>query len=219
MVTSFLRGFGLRRALTHAALAGMSAGACWAAHLYVPRAEAAFVFMLAFGYASLAFIATTLLIGPLNLLRQRRNPVSIDLRRDVGIWSAITGCLHVVFALQLHFQGQVLFYFFAPTPEGGFRPLLNRFGIANTVGTAATVILVMLLLTSNTLSLRKLKGKRWKQLQRFNYALAALALLHTLLFLGSSQRQPIFLTVVLLVTLAVLVVQGLGMGVYRQRRP
>lgn len=189
------------------------------AHLYVPRAEAAYVFMLGFGYMCLAFIAATLLIGPLNLLRQRRNPVSINLRRDVGIWAGITGCLHVVFALQLHFQGQVLFHFFAPTAEGGFRPLLNRFGVGNYLGAAATIILILLLLTSNTLSLRILKGKRWKQLQRFNYALAALALVHTLLFQANGQRQPVFMYLVLLVTLGVLVVQWFGTGVYRNRRP
>jgi hypothetical protein len=80
---SFLRGFGLRRLLTHFALAIISAGACWAAHLYVPRAEAAFVFMLGFGYLSIALIAVTLLIGPLYLLRWRSNPVNINLRRDL----------------------------------------------------------------------------------------------------------------------------------------
>lgn len=217
MIGFFLEDFGLRRLLTHVALALVSAGACWAAHLYVPRAEAAFVFMLGFGYISLAFIALTLLIGPINLLRQRRNPVSINLRRDVGIWAGITGCLHIVFALQLHFQGQVWFYFFAPV-DGGFRPLLNRFGIANWLGLAAAVILVLLLLTSNTLSLRRLKGKRWKQLQRLNYGLAVLVLLHTLLLQGNGQRQPIFMYVVLLMTLLVMVVQWWGMGLYRSRR-
>lgn len=217
MIGFFLEDFGLRRLLTHVALALVSAGACWAAHLYVPRAEAAFVFMLGFGYISLAFIALTLLIGPINLLRQRRNPVSINLRRDVGIWAGITGCLHIVFALQLHFQGRVWFYFFAPV-DGGFRPLLNRFGIANWLGLAAAVILVLLLLTSNTLSLRRLKGKRWKQLQRLNYGLAVLVLLHTLLLQGNGQRQPIFMYVVLLMTLLVMVVQWWGMGLYRSRR-
>ena len=48
---------------------------------------------------SLCLLCVTLLIGPLNLLRKRLNPVNIELRRDTGIWAGITGCLHVVFAL------------------------------------------------------------------------------------------------------------------------
>lgn len=174
--------------------------------------------MLGFGYICLAYLAATLLIGPLYLLQQRRNPVSIDLRRDVGIWAGITGCLHVVFALQLRFQGQILFFFFAPTDDGGIRLLLNRFGIANWLGAAATLILIVLLITSNTLSLRLLKGKRWKLLQRFNYALAVLALIHTLLFQGNGQRQSIFMNVVLLTSLTVIVIQWYGSNLYRARR-
>lgn len=214
---SFLAGFGLRRFLTHLVLLGLSVVAVWLAQQYAPRAEAAYLFSLAFGYLSVILIALTLLIGPLNLLRQRRNPVNINLRRDVGIWAGITGCLHVVFALQLHAQGQILYYFFQPGEDGTIRPLLTRFGISNYFGAAATVILVALLLTSNMLSLRRLKGKRWKALQRLNYVLAVLALIHTLLFQGSSQRGSFFMDSLVLLSTGVLVAQGVGRMVYRKR--
>ena len=139
---SFFRGFGLRRLLTHLALAFLSVVSVWLAQQYVPRAEAAYLFSLAFGYLSLILIGVTLVICPLNLLRQRQNPVNINLRRDVGIWAGITGCLHVIFALRLHNQGQVLFYFFREAESGGLRPLLNRFGISNYLGLAASAMAI-----------------------------------------------------------------------------
>jgi sulfoxide reductase heme-binding subunit YedZ len=144
--------------------------------------------------------------------------VNIDLRRDTGIWAGISGCLHVFFALQLHVQGQILFYFFQPTQEGSLRPLLNRFGVGNYIGAAATILLVLLLLTSNMLSLRKLKGRRWKTLQRSNYILAILALLHTLIFQESSHREPIFMDTLFIVGAAVIALQMVGLYRYNQRR-
>jgi sulfoxide reductase heme-binding subunit YedZ len=40
---------------------------------------------MATAYVSLALLAATLVTGPINLLRRRPNPVSTDLRRDLGI--------------------------------------------------------------------------------------------------------------------------------------
>jgi sulfoxide reductase heme-binding subunit YedZ len=39
--------------------------------------------------ASLFLTAAALSIGPWNVLRGRTNPVSFDLRRDLGIWAGI----------------------------------------------------------------------------------------------------------------------------------
>lgn len=214
-----MRGFGQRRLLTHAVLAGLCPAAVWLAQQYAPRAEAAYVFSLAFGYCSVVLIGVTLLIGPFNLLRRRgqrrgRNPVNLFLRRDVGIWAGITGCLHVIFALRLHMQGQALLYFLQQMPDGSLRPLLNRFGISNDTGLVALVLLVLLLITSNTLSIRILKGRRWKSIQRLNYVLAVLALIHTLAF--SSAREPVFTDVMIALSGVVTGVQVLGMLRYQQ---
>src|SRR6185437_13788538 len=37
-------------------------------------------------YPALLLLFLTLIIGPLNILTRKRNPISSDLRRDVGIW-------------------------------------------------------------------------------------------------------------------------------------
>ncbi|MEO8606302.1 MAG: ferric reductase-like transmembrane domain-containing protein [Chloroflexota bacterium] len=208
---------GKQRWITHIALGLLCAAGAYAGHLYAPYADANYVFTIGFGYTALILIAVSLMVGPFKLLSQRRNPVNIDLRRDMGIWSAITGCLHVFFGLQLHERGQIILYFLEPTPHG-YRLLRNLFGLSNDVGALATILLVVLLVISNDLSLRRLKGKRWKLLQRGNYLLAAFALAHTFGYQTVSRREHIFTDGVILLTLATLVIQLAGVYLYRSRR-
>jgi sulfoxide reductase heme-binding subunit YedZ len=214
----YLRGFGPARIRTHLALAALTLGSAYAAHLYVPYAEPAYFLTIGMGYLSLALIGVTLVIGPLNLLWRRHNPVNIDLRRDVGIWAGLTGCLHVVCGFQIHMQGQVLLYFLQPRVNGGYRLLTNPFGLANDVGLIATILLILLLVISNDLSLRRLKGRRWKTLQRYNYLLFALAALHTFVYQTISHRDRFFTALALAVTALTLLAQLIGITLYRLRR-
>lgn len=214
---------GWRRWLTHSVLAALTAVGCYLAHLYAPRAYLPYTLTIGCGYLSLVFIVISLAIGPLKLLAQRgrlqpRNPVNINLRRDVGIWAAITGVVHVIFGLQLRANGEILLYFFEPAPNGGYGPLLtSRFGISNHIGLIATVVLIVLLVLSNDVSLRKLKGKRWKWVQRWNYGLAALAFIHTFLYQDISQRERPFVLATLLLAMVTLAVQAVGFEFYRSR--
>jgi methionine sulfoxide reductase heme-binding subunit len=48
----------------------------------------------ALAYPGLALIEATLLLGPWNILRKRSNPVSNDLRRDIGFWAGTLSLLH-----------------------------------------------------------------------------------------------------------------------------
>jgi methionine sulfoxide reductase heme-binding subunit len=216
---TFIKGFERERWMTHGILALITLSAVYAVKLwYAPRGELAYLITLGCGYLSLGLIALTLLIGPLKLVSQRRNPVNINLRRDVGIWVGITGILHVIFGLQLHQRGQILLYFFEPAQDGGWQPQLNLFGTSNYLGLMATVILIALLVTSNDLSLRKLKGKRWKILQRFNYALAGLVVVHTLAYQMVSRREEVFTTAVILLMVGVLLAQSVGLFLYHRWR-
>jgi sulfoxide reductase heme-binding subunit YedZ len=215
---AYLRGFGPARLLTHLVLAAITLVSAYAAHRYVPYAEPAYFLTIGMGYLSLALIGVSLVIGPLNLLWRRHNPVNIDLRRDVGIWAGLTGCLHVVCGFQIHMQGQVLLYFLQPRMNGGFRLLTNPFGLANDVGLIATILLILLLVISNDLSLRRLKGRRWKSLQRYNYLLFALAVLHTFVYQTISHRDHFFTALALAVTALTLLAQLIGITLYRARR-
>jgi sulfoxide reductase heme-binding subunit YedZ len=213
-----LIGMSRKRWLTHGTLLLITLVSIFAIQsLYLPTAAFGFVLTIATAYISLALIVLTLLIGPFKLMVQRRNPVNIDLRRNVGIWAAFNGIVHVIFGLQVHDRVGVIGYFLRQTAEG-YTLLTNRFGIANWVGLVATVILLVLLFTSNDLSLRRLKGRRWKALQRWNYGLAGLTLLHTFLYQVVSGRERDFVTFTLLLTLVLLAGQFMGIQLYRASR-
>jgi sulfoxide reductase heme-binding subunit YedZ len=166
------------------------------------------------GDVALLLLAVTLLIGPVNLLLRRRNPVNSYLRRDVGAWTAIFSVVHVIVGFQGHGGGVYGFvdYFVA---DG--RPLTNSFGLGNWTGLAATVIVVGLLVLSTDRSLRELKAKRWKDLQRLNYTLFALVVAHAI-FYGALRRMTSPFTLILIFTvILVLVGQALGISVWRRR--
>lgn len=173
-------------------------------------------FTFATGYVALGLLALTLLIGPANLLLRRRNPVSNYLSRDVGTWAAIGSVVHVIFGLQVHDSGRLsgfLMYFVAP--DGS--PWLNSFGLGNWTGLAALVIVVGLLAISSDAALRKLKARRWKRLQRLNYALFALVIAHAF-FYGALLRMTSPFTLLLgLSVIVVFVGQAVGVWLWRRR--
>jgi methionine sulfoxide reductase heme-binding subunit len=130
------------------------------------------------GYAALALLAFTLSVGPLRAIRGRRLPLSIDVRRDAGICTAVIGLTHVVLGLQVHHGGAILRYFSS----------LDKSGLANWIGLAATLLLVLLLAISSDLAVRRLGGGRWKRLQRLAYALFGLVVAHTILYQVIEER-------------------------------
>jgi sulfoxide reductase heme-binding subunit YedZ len=170
---------------------------------------------VATGYVATGLLGLTLLIGPANLLLRRRNPVSTYLARDAGTWVAIFSVVHVILGFQVHGRGaipDVLNYF---VRDG--RPLTNSYGLGNWTGLAALVIVVGLLAISTNGSLRELKARRWKSLQRLNYALFALVVLHAF-FYGALLRMTSPFTLLLIFTvIVVLVGQGVGIWLWRRR--
>lgn len=168
------------------------------------------------GYLALGLVGLTLLIGPANLLLRRATPVSSYLRRDIGIVAAITSIVHVVFGfLVKHGDGEILSYFFAPGDRS--RVLTSSFGLANWAGLFAVVIVAGLAAISSDFALRKLKARRWKKIQRLNYLLFALVIVHALLY-GALWRETSPYTVLLGVSvIVVLVGQAVGVRLWRRR--
>jgi sulfoxide reductase heme-binding subunit YedZ len=130
------------------------------------------------GYAALALLAFALSVGPLRAIRGRRLPLSIDVRRDAGICTAILGLIHVVLGLQVHHGGAILSYFSS----------FDKGGVANWTGLAATLLLVLLLGISSDWAIRRLGKRPWKRLQRLAYALFALVVTHTVLYQVVEER-------------------------------
>jgi methionine sulfoxide reductase heme-binding subunit len=169
------------------------------------------------GYVGLGLLGLTLLVGPANLLVHRRTPISTYLARDVGIWAAIMSVIHVIVGLFVHgppapLLKRILFYFFAPNGA----PLINNFGWGNWTGLLATIIVVGLFAISSDYALRKLKARNWKNLQRLNYALFMLVIVHAI-FYGVLRITSIPTLLFALIVIIVFVGQTLGILLWRGR--
>ena len=166
-------------------------------------------------YTALILLGFTAVIGSIRVLIGRPLPVSIYLRRDIGIWTGTIALAHVVFGLQGHVGGKFWYYFIAP-PEASYNfPLrIDMFGITSYLGLGATVILILLLTLSNDWSIRRIGVHRWKRLQRLSYVAIGMSLLHNVIFLVRWDRDLIFVAIFALVTLSIFAFQILG---YRRR--
>lgn len=184
-----MTGYWQRRLARHAALAILSGAVIAAVYAAVPAAFVLRKWNLATAYAGLLLGAATLLVGPWNVLRARPNPVSQDLRRDLGIWAALVGLAHTAVGLQVHMQGRWLQYFLWPPNRPHRLPIrTDAFGVANFTGLGATVVLLLLLALSNDLALRRLGTRRWKALQRGNYAGFVLVAVHAAVYQATQNR-------------------------------
>jgi sulfoxide reductase heme-binding subunit YedZ len=62
-------------------------------------------------YPALVLLAFTRLIGPFNLLQQKRMPVSSDWRQDIGIWAGILGLVHTLIGRNVHLRERPRLYY------------------------------------------------------------------------------------------------------------
>lgn len=154
--------------------------------LYVTRPYPDVITRLSFSsaYPALFLLAATLLVGPWKVLAANKIAVSLDVRRDLGIWAGMIGVFHAVVGNFEHLRGRPwLYYVYENWQQDHAVPLRHdAFGFANHTGLAAALIVLALLATSNDASLRKLGTPGWKQLQRWNYAAFALVAVHTLIY-------------------------------------
>jgi len=171
---------------------------------------------MATAYSSLLFLCVTLLLGPWNTLRRRPNPVSFDLRRDIGIWAGVLAILHTAVGLTVHLRGRMWMYFFKQRHPLKFQTGL--FGSANYVGLLSALLFLMLLAISNDLSLRALGLERWKTLQRWTYVAVGLAIVHGILFQLVEKRHLPWVLVFAILSLCIVAVQLTGVVYVRANR-
>ena len=184
----------MRRFRRHFLLGSLSAALSVGIYSLLTSPDALFKMSMASAYAGLAFLSGSVILGPWNVLRNRPNPVSTDLRRDLGIWAGLLGLFHTIVGLQVHMGGRFWLYFVYPSEENRLFPIrYDPFGFANYTGLGATLILTMLLALSNDISLRRFGTTRWKSLQRWNYAGCILVVLHGIAYQFIEERSLWFI--------------------------
>jgi sulfoxide reductase heme-binding subunit YedZ len=166
-------------------------------------------------YAALFLMTATLLLGPLNVLRKRANPVSFDLRRDFGIWAGIAALVHTVVGLNVHLRGKMWLYFV----DASHHLRKDAFGVGNYTGIVAAFVFVLLLALSNDISLRKVGIDRWKSLQRWAYAAVVLTAAHAIAYQQIETRSAPFRVVLYVLLGIVFGLQIMATVRYRKERP
>lgn len=170
-------------------------------------------------YPALILLALTLVLGPWRRITKRRNPVSDDLRRDVGIWAGALGIVHSGVGQCVHLRGRPwLYYVYAAHPHHAFPLRHDLFGFANYTGVFGTMLLLALFATSNDYSLRAMGAQSWKRLQRWNYGVFALVALHAFGYHGIEKQKLPFVIVVAICVALTLTLQLIGFQNTRRAR-
>jgi len=189
------------------------------AALYYSRGRGDVISWLSFStaYPALVLIAITLLIGPWNLLRKKANPISTDLRRDIGIWAGILSLIHAGVGQCVHLRGRPwLYYIYGPTEHHrGLRH--DLFGFSNYTGALSVLLVAMLFATSNDASLRWLGTAGWKKLQRWNYLGFGLACAHAIGYFAIEKQKLPFVTFAAACMAITLILQMWGLALRRQK--
>src|ERR671925_496038 len=89
---------------------------------------------IATAYPALFLTAAAIFLGPWNVLRGRMNPVSFDLRRDIGIWAGFMALFHTAIGLNVHLRGRPWLYFV----DQHHRVRHDLFGFGNDTGLLAS---------------------------------------------------------------------------------
>lgn len=193
----------------HLRLAGIAATLFALCYALTPPPDVRHRASMASAYVAMIFLAWSLLLGPLNVLRSRPNPISFNLRRDVSIWAGLLALVHTAVGLTVHLRGRMWMYFFA-----NLHPLKlqkTQFGFANYTGLLAALLFLGLLLISNDLSLRSFGTKRWKTVQRLAYVAFFLTILHGWAFQSVESRKIPWVAVFWFITAAAVVTQLIGL--------
>jgi sulfoxide reductase heme-binding subunit YedZ len=170
-------------------------------------------------YTALLFLAVTLALGPLNVLRRRPNPTNQMLRRDIAIWAGFLGLAHMSVGMLVHTNNLQLWGLFLWHWPDAHNPLPLRkdlFGLANAAGLLQASTLVLLLTLSNNVALRRLGTQTWKRLQRLSYLAFVSILVHGMAYQSVEQRDLVVRVVFALIVSAVIVLQL--SGAYRRLR-
>jgi sulfoxide reductase heme-binding subunit YedZ len=147
-------------------------------------------------------------------MRKARNPISNDLRCDIGIWAGIIGTLHAIVGQCVHLRGRPwLYYVYEHRQAHSVRLRHDLFGYASYTGLLGALLLLILLATSNDRWLRLLGTPKWKSLQTWNYACFGLVALHTALYQSSEKLHGSFVVAFAVGVAIAAVFQLIGFGI------
>ena len=208
----------MSRRRRHLWLALLTLGVCVTAWFGGPSGGAVDRASLATAWLCTALFVLVMILGPLQLVGGRRAALNWLLRRDLGIWTAITGLLHFglgnIEAMNRPYVQRVT----ASTAPPGAELRGDFFNWGAASGTLLALVFVVLLMISSNVALRWLGPRWWKRLQRLSYAGFALTIFHGLLFQRLEDRHMLWVLLLAAAGMTALGLQIAGWLAYRRLR-
>ena len=138
---------------------------------------------LASAYICLFLMAAALSIGPLQAIRTQRVSTNIFLRRDIGIWAALAGLIHLVVATAQSMTPRYMSLYVDVSTHKLSAALRAELFLWGSVSAFSVGLLLLLLLgLSNNFAMQYLGVTWWKRLQRSACLAFMLTLVHALMF-------------------------------------
>ena len=200
-----------RRLYNHSVLIAFTAVSFGIAAISGPGAAAADRLSIVSAYLCLLLLGAALLVGPSHAIRKCKPLTNSYIRRDIGIWAALNGLLHFYLAniLAMNYEYLGIYVESAPAPPSPeLRSELYSWGTI--LGYVIAVLFIILLVLSSDWMLRIVGLKWWKRIQRASYLGFLFTCMHAFVFQILESREAFWVVVVLLVTLLVIFVQGIG---------
>jgi len=148
-------------------------------------------------------------IGPWQALRTGRPVINQLLRRDLGIWAALTGLAHLVVATGIVMQAAYFRAYITGPPDNPLPGWAGWIGTLSIVaGYLVGLLFLMLLALSNHWSLARLGPARWKRLQGAAVVALFLTIAHGVIFQVIEGRTGGWLATLVVVSAAILGLRG-----------
>ncbi len=164
---------------------------------------------LATAWLCFALLVTALGIGPWQALRTSKPLLNNLLRRDLGIWAALTGLAHLAVATGVVMQAAYFRAYITGPPDSplpGWAGWIGTFSIV--AGYVVGLLFLMLLALSNHWSLARLGPVRWKRLQGAAVVALFLTIAHGIVFQVIEGRTGGWLAALVVVSAAILGLRG-----------
>ncbi len=152
-----------------------------------------------------ALLVAALGLGPWQALRSGQPVLNNLLRRDLGIWAALNGLVHLTVATGVVMRPAYFSAYITGPPDNPLPGWAGWIGTASIVaGYLVGLLVLMLLALSNNRSLARLGPGRWKRLQRSAVVALFLTIAHGVIFQVIEGRTGGWLASLLVVSATIL---------------
>ena len=168
---------------------------------------------IATAYICVSLMAVALIIGPLRTywFASNKNSINIYIRRDIGIWTALSGLAHLYLATVQSMNSSYIEQYVDVSGASLSESVRGELFLWGSITAFIVGILLLLLLClSSDAALRLLGVRIWKRLQRLAYFAFALTVVHGVMFQLLEGRTFILVALLTVICLGVLLIQTAG---------